>query len=148
MLSEEEKQAIEYAKSLIELFDSGVPLNYLEQENDNLKLFLNLIEKLKKENEELKSDNLEKERLLEIFDNRKYRKRYLKERRKEEPNLLYPDGDEIYKRYYELKKQIDLMAEQLAGLTIWDNEKEEPLILTDKDEVKQYFEKLAKEEGE
>ena len=40
------------------------------------------------------------------------------------------------------------MAEQLAGLTIWDNEKEEPLILTDKDEVKQYFEKLAKEKGE
>lgn len=148
MLSEEEKQAIEYAKSLIKLFDSGVPLNYLEQENDNLKLFLNLIEKLQKENEELKSDNLEKARVLEIFDNRKYRKRYLKERRKEEPNLLYPDGDEIYKRYYELKKQIDLMAEQLAGLTIWDNEKEEPLILTDKDEVKQYFEKLAKEKGE
>lgn len=52
MLSEEEKQAIEYAKSLIELFDSGVPLNYLEQENDNLKLFLNLITKLQKENEE------------------------------------------------------------------------------------------------
>ena len=52
MISEEEKQAIEYAKSLIELFDSGVPLNYLEQENDNLKLFLNLIEKLKKENKE------------------------------------------------------------------------------------------------
>ena len=46
MLSEEEKQAIEYANSLIELFDSGVPLNYLEQENDNLKLFLNLIKKL------------------------------------------------------------------------------------------------------
>ena len=91
---------------------------------------------------------MEKARVLETFDNRKYRKRYLKERRKEEPNLLYPDGDEIYKRYYELKKQIDLMAEQLAGLTIWDNEKEEPLILTDKDEVKQYFEKLAKEKGE
>lgn len=35
---------------------------------------------------------------------------------------------------------IDLMAEQLAGLTIWNNEKEEPLILTDKEAVKLFFE--------
>lgn len=39
------------------------------------------------------------------------------------------------------------MAEQLAGLTIWDNEKEEPLILTDKKEVKQYFERKATNNG-
>lgn len=36
-------------------------------------------------------------------------------------------------------KQIDLMAEQLAGLAIFDIEKDEPLILGDKEEVKQYF---------
>ncbi len=41
-------------------------------------------------------------------------------------------------------RQIDLMAEQLAGLTIWNNEKEEPLILKDKEEVKQYFERKVK----
>ena len=46
----------------------------------------------------------------------------------------------------EKDRQIDLMAEQLAGLTIWDNEKEEPLILTDKKEVKQYFERKAENE--
>ena len=42
----------------------------------------------------------------------------------------------------ELKKKdkiIDLMAEQLAGLAIFDIEKDEPLILGDKEEVKQYF---------
>ena len=38
-------------------------------------------------------------------------------------------------------KQIDLMAEQLAGLAIFDIEKDKPLILGDKEEVKQYFEK-------
>ena len=38
-------------------------------------------------------------------------------------------------------KQIDLMSEQLAGLTIWNSKKEEPLILTDKEDVKQYFER-------
>lgn len=42
-------------------------------------------------------------------------------------------------------KIINLMAEQLAGLTTWDNEKEEPLILTDKEEVKQYFERKSEE---
>ena len=36
-------------------------------------------------------------------------------------------------------KIIDLMAEQLAGLAIFDIEKDEPLILRDKEEIKQYF---------
>ena len=42
----------------------------------------------------------------------------------------------------ELKKKdkiIDLIAEQLAGLAIFDIEKDEPLILGDKEEVKQHF---------
>ena len=49
------------------------------------------------------------------------------------------------KENIDLKKQIDLMAEQLAGLTIWNNKKEEPLILTDKEEVRKYFEKKVGE---
>lgn len=60
---------------------------------------------LKEENEKLKSDNLEYQRTQDIFDERTYRKKYLEERRKEEPNLLYPDSDEIYKRYYKLKEE-------------------------------------------
>ncbi len=61
--------------------------------------------------------------------------------------------DLVKKKYYEklvdiVNKQskiIDEMAEQLAGLTIWNNEKEEPIILGDKEEVKQYFEKKVEE---
>lgn len=49
--------------------------------------------------------------------------------------------DEIPK----LKSIIDLMSEQLAGLTIFDIDKDEPLILYDKEDVKQYFENKAKE---
>ena len=41
------------------------------------------------------------------------------------------------------ENQIDLMSEQLAGLTIWNNEKEEPVILGDKEEVKKYYERKA-----
>ena len=44
-------------------------------------------------------------RILDLADNRIYRKKYLEERRKEQPNLLYPDSDEIYQRYYELKEE-------------------------------------------
>ncbi len=55
-------------------------------------------------------------------------------------------------RYLEQKEKINNqnkiineMAEQLAGLTIWNNEKEEAIILGNKGEVKQYFEKKVEE---
>ncbi len=47
-----------------------------------------------------------------------------------------------------IKKQnriIDLMSEQLAGLAIFNIDKDETLLLNDKEEVKQYFENKAKE---
>jgi len=47
----------------------------------------------------------EYETIIEMEFKREYAKRYLEERRKEEPHLLYPDSDEIYKRYYELKEE-------------------------------------------
>ena len=78
---------------------------YLMQEIRANKTTLNLIEKLQKENEELKEYNMTYKRILGLADNRIYRKKYLEERRKEQPNLLYPDSDEIYQRYYELKEE-------------------------------------------
>ena len=48
---------------------------------------------------------IEYETTLDIFNNREYRKKYLEERRSEEENLLYPDADEIYKRYYEQQEK-------------------------------------------
>lgn len=46
-----------------------------------------------------------------------------------------------------LQKINDLMAEQLAGLTIFDNDIENALILGDKEEVKNYYEgKIRNEE--
>lgn len=126
---------------------------YLDVVREKVKVNEELI-KLKKENEELKSDNLEKERILEVFDNRKYRKKYLEERRKEEPNLLYPDGDEIYKRYYEQKKQIDLITNYLAEQDLGHYIKEDGGEIMrlfrcyNKDDWKQHFEEQAKKEGE
>lgn len=39
---------------------------------------------------------------------------------------------------------IDKMAEQLAGITIWDIKKDEPLILMSKEEVIKYYERESK----
>lgn len=54
-------------------------------------------------------------------------------------SMLKEKDKEIEKK----NKIIDLIAEQLAELTIWDNEKEEPRILADKEEVIKYFEKKS-----
>lgn len=44
------------------------------------------------------------------------------------------------------EKIIDNMAEQLAGLTIWNDNIQEPLILVDKEEVIEYYEKEVEKE--
>ena len=44
----------------------------------------------------------------------------------------------------ELRRIIDLMSEQLAGIAIFDNNIEEPIILGDKEEVKKYYEEKLK----
>lgn len=61
--------------------------------------------------------------------------------------------EEILYRYQEQQEKmekrnkiIDLMAEQLAGLTIFDNDIENALILGDKEEVKNYYERKAANE--
>ena len=51
-------------------------------------------------------DILKYERILDIWNERPYRKKYLEERRKENPKLLYPDADEIYQKYYKLKDRL------------------------------------------
>lgn len=71
----------------------------------SLKHILSDYKRVLKENEEFKEYNMEYKRILDLADNRIYRKKYLEERRKEEPDLLYPDADEIYRRYYELRKE-------------------------------------------
>ena len=78
----------------------------LDEETVNaIENLINKNKKLEKENEELKEYNMTYKRILGLADNRIYRKKYLEERRKEQPNLLYPDSDEIYRRYYELKEE-------------------------------------------
>ena len=99
-----------------------------------------------KENEELKEYNMTYKRILGLADNRIYRKKYLEERRKEQPNLLYPDSDEIYQRYYELKEENEHLHREInrrIKLKI-ENEKIVDTQFIYKPKVKDKIEKLHK----
>ena len=115
--TEEEKKAIDEAKTIVSIKYGSI----MHIEIRNMEKILNLLEKQQKEIKELKEDIEEYYKpTLDIFDEREYRKKYLEERRKEEPNLLYPDGDEIYKRYYEQKeiiKELQLNIKDLKSKT-------------------------------
>ena len=88
------------------------------------------IDKLKKHNDDL----------LRKLKNR------VKEVKKLEKYSLYKEEfSRLNKQLQNKDKIIDLMSEQLAGLAIFNIDKDETLILSDKEEVKQYYENEAKE---
>lgn len=58
------------------------------------------------------SENKDYERILDVMDERKYRKMYLKEQREERQGLLYPDADEIYMRYFNQKEFIEILKQK------------------------------------
>ena len=107
---------------------------------------------IEKKNTELAEKNAEIEKLKKVLDE-KYifvqgaRTVYGRLMSLDKEDIVKDDlalRNEIYHHIEDKEKKdkiIDLMAEQLAGLTIWNNEKEEPLILADKEEVIKYFEK-------
>lgn len=140
MLSKE-KKAIkvleQYKKECIEEYELEINnveenidqqhASYLHQQIEATEIVLNLITKLQKEKKRLES-------VKNMYDIHKhvYQKQWLDERE------INSEKDKI----------INLMKEYFVGLTVWDKEKDEPLILGDKKEVEQFFNKLAKEEGE
>ena len=87
------------------------------------------IDKLKKHNDEL----------LKKLRNR------VKEVKKLQKYSLYKEEfSRLNKQLQNKDKIIDLMSEQLAGLAIFNIDKDETLLFNDKEEVKQYFENKAK----
>lgn len=114
--------------------ESTIEQNETEKELDKLKEQLKekdkIIDKLKKHNYDL----------LRKLKNR------VKEVKKLEKYSLYKEEfSRLNKQLQNKDKIIDLMSEQLAGLAIFNIDKDETLILSDKEEVKQYFENKAKE---
>lgn len=88
------------------------------------------IDKLKKHNDELL---------------RKLRNRVKEVKKLQKYSLYKEEFSKLNKQLQNKDKIIDLMSEQLAGLAIFNIDKDETLILSDKEEVKQYYENEAKE---
>ena len=112
------EEDIKYLEKRIDLnrqmyLEFGRLLSLDEETVNAIENLINKNKKLQKENEELKEYNMTYKRILGLADNRIYRKKYLEERRKEELNLLYPDSDEIYQRYYELKQENEKLKNKL-----------------------------------
>ena len=117
-MTTEQREAIELAKGFTKM-DFSNPIGWtgyydteLKELSQAIDTALSLIKQLESEKE------------IHVGLEHQYKKEYL-------------DMLDLTKKY---KRQIDLMAEQLAGLTTWDIEKDEPLILGDKEEVINYFE--------
>lgn len=67
----------------------------------------NMLKRKNKHIKELKEDLKDYKYIGIMQFSRPYAKRYLEEKRKEIPNLLYPDSETIYKDYYDLRDRID-----------------------------------------
>lgn len=68
--------------------------------NGNIKNYKRQIKELK---QELKEWSL----MFDTFSKREYAHKYLEEKRKENPNIIGLDSDEIYREYYKLRDRID-----------------------------------------
>ena len=99
------EEIIELSKEEIDAKDENITAILDIEDLIGLEHILSDYKRVLKENESLKVYNMEYKRILDLADDRIYRKKYLEERRKEQPNLLYPDSDEIYQRYCELKQE-------------------------------------------
>lgn len=76
---------------------------------------------------------------------KKLRNRVKEVKKLEKYSLYKEEFSRLNKQLQNKHKIIDLMSEQLAGLAIFNIDKDETLLLNDKEEVKQYFENKAKE---
>lgn len=167
-MNEEEKKAIEDIEKLLHFIikktEKTISVTIDNFDVDILNIVLNLITKLQKENEDIKSrkeyqkirfkrykENIDKqhEEIYEnlVFENEKYKYLY----QKALDNTVKADKENM-----QLKKQIDLMAEQLKipeptmKIESFDIKPKTKFGMRylNKEEVKQYFEKKVEAEGE
>ena len=135
------EQAIERLKKLDYLLDDVSSTGLVEDEERNIYQYaietvLPMLEEKDKQIDKLKKHNDE---LLKKLRNR------VKEVKKLQKYSLYKEEfSRLNKQLQNKDKIIDLMSEQLAGLAIFNIDKDETLLLNDKEEVKQYFENKAK----
>ena len=148
-MTTEQREAIEYLKESVLIYKNTIPK--ISQSIDTV---LSLIKQLESEKEiHIGLEHQYKKEYLDMSElNQKLKKQIekLEKEIKHWKNGFERELENNRKNTCELLKQdlvirkkdkiIYLMSEQLAGLTIWNIEKDEPLILGDKEAVINYFE--------
>lgn len=76
------------------------------------------IKNYKKQIKELKQELKEWSLMFDTFSKREYAHKYLEERRKENPNIIGLDSDEIYREYYKLRDRIDKAIEYINDMCL------------------------------
>ena len=128
------EQAIEALKEHKRQIDK----KYINTRNSKaIETVLSMLEEKEKTIDKLKKHN---DDLL-----RKLRNRVKDVKKLQKYSLYKKEFSRLNKQLQNKDKIIDLMSEQLAGLAIFNIDKDETLILSDKEEVKQYYENKAKE---
>ena len=123
--------------------------NMSEQELNDFIFFA--LQEVEKENQKLKTEIENKDKEISKLKNnnkdllRKLRKRVKQVKKLQKYSLYKKVFSRLNKQLQNKDKIIDLMSEQLVGLAIFNIDKDETLILSDKEEVKQYYENKAKE---
>ena len=97
----------------------------------------NMLKRKNKEIEKLKEELKDLNRILCVWNSRelinKFNKEYDKEDLEKNPNreyvVIYPDAEEVYKRYYKQKAIIKEVREYIENNKIYTNEKQEAYTL-------------------
>ena len=106
----------------------------------NVEVLETVLSMLEEKDKEIDKLNKHNDDLL-----RKLRNRVKQVKKLQKYSLYKKEFSRLNKQLQNKDKIIDLMSEQLVGLAIFNIDKDETLILSDKEEVKQYFENKAKE---
>ena len=106
----------------------------------NVEVLETVLSMLEEKDKEIDKLNKHNDDLL-----RKLRNRVKQVKKLQKYSLYKKEFSRLNKQLQNKDKIIDLMSEQLVGLAIFNIDKDETLILSDKEEVKQYYENKAKE---
>ena len=106
------QQAIDVLNDLKNLkpgeeYEAGMPVDIMAN------TLLDYITNLQEENEELREDNFAYHQLMKMQNKREYRSKFLKDFQKEYGENVFPDYDEIYKRYDNYKTRNELAIEYI-----------------------------------
>lgn len=107
MSEKEVKDVIKYLKKYVN--DKNMQYSEPMINAKDVKLLLDYIQELKQDNDEFYM-------LMKMQDKREYRSKFLKDFQKENGKNLYPDYDEIYKRYDDMKSRIEKASDFIDSI--------------------------------